>query len=325
MVTEAAITIIIPVRNAGNFAKRQIKALAEQTVVPSVIVLDSESADGSADAYEAAGHRVVPVILSKFDHGATRNVAMTLCDTEFLLYLTQDAIPTDRHAIARLFAWFTDPAVGMVFGRQLPRPEAGAIERHARFFNYPDTSVERTWPSAKRLGIKAVFASNAFAGYRRRMLSEIGGFPEPVIMGEDQVAAARALLANWTTVYAGDAVVEHSHRYPLLAELQRYFDNGVSHGQNRDLFKCFETATGEGRRFVTSELRYLLHHAPVRIPEAFLRSALKLAGYKMGLHEAILPAPVKRRLAMHPAFFSLALHSEHIASETAARFHASHR
>ena len=224
--------------------------------------------------------------------------------SDLVIYLTQDAIPYREDALERLCVPFADPSVGVVYGRQLPRAEASAIERHGRDFNYTSTSEWRQWPRDHALGYRAMFCSNAFAAYRRTALEQIGGFPEHIIQGEDQVAAAIALLAGWTVVYAGGAEVEHSHGYSLLAEFRRYFDIGVCDRINQSLFAPFGTANGAGRRFVASELRYLLRHAPSRIPEAEIRTFLKLLGYHLGQRHTMLPLLVKRHLAMNPMFYA---------------------
>lgn len=297
-------SVVIPVRNALPYADRQIGALQAQSLQPDrVLVLDSESEDGCTALYEAAGVEVRSLPASRFDHGGTRNLGWSLCQTDLVVYLTHDAIPADSHSLARLCEGFADPRVGIISGRQLPRRGAKSIERHARYFNYPLTDNRRQWPEARQQGFRALFNSNAFAGYRRAMLAAIGGFPEGVIFGEDQGAAARALLANWVVVYRADATVEHSHAYTLAEEFRRYFDIGVSHQQNSDLFAPFAGLSGEGNRFVASELAYVGRAEPWRVPEAMLRTALKLLAYRLGRREADLPVALKHRLAMQPGFF----------------------
>lgn len=299
------IAIVIPIRNALPFATRQIEGISKQTLQPdSVVVMDSESSDNAPELYRTAGYTVMPVAAASFDHGGTRNFSLAFCDTEIVVFLTQDAILERPDALERLCVPFDDPQVAIVSGRQVARPVAGAIERHARLFNYPASSSRRVWPEAENLGIRAIFNSNSFAAYRRQALLAIGGFPERVIMCEDQIAAARALLAGWTVVYAGDAIVQHSHGYSLWAEFRRYFDIGVFHQQNQDMLRPFRAPNAEGRRFVRSEMHYLAQHAPFRIPEATLRTGLKLLGYQIGRKEALLPRAVKRHLAMQTAFFN---------------------
>jgi glycosyltransferase involved in cell wall biosynthesis len=157
---KSRVAVILPVRNAGDFAKRQVYAFKGQIPVPHVMVIDSKSTDGSPDIYRAGGCEVIPIAHKDFDHGATRNFPMTLCDADIIIFMTHNSILQRPDSIFRLCAPFADPAVGVVYGRQPARPQAREIERHARYFNYPAISSVRTWPSARRLGIRAAFNSN---------------------------------------------------------------------------------------------------------------------------------------------------------------------
>ena len=56
-------------------------------------------------------------------------------------------------------------------------------------------------------------------------------------------------------------------------------------------------------RFVRSELAYLWRHAPGWIPSALLRTAAKLAGYRLGRLEALWPVWFKRGCSMHKGFW----------------------
>ena len=302
---EKGVLIVIPTRNAASFALRQVAALQSQTIRPTrVLVIDSASCDGSPNVFRQAGYEVVSIRPEAFDHGATRNLAITLIpDTDFIVYLTQDAILHGNASLHNLIRRFDDPSVGLVYGRQLPRDHAGAIERHARAFNYGASSTKRSLSLAGKLGIKAIFASNSFAAYRRSALEAIDGFPSRIIMGEDQIAVAKMLIAGWTVAYAGDAEVIHSHGYSVREEFSRYFDIGVFHAHHRSLLSRFGTADSEGRRFVLSELTYLLSHEPTLIPEALFRTALKLVGYRLGRFEALLPNRLKTSFSMHDQFF----------------------
>ena len=306
--------VVIPVRNGLRFASRQIAGIAAQTRQPQqVLIVDSGSTDGSRELYADVGYQVVQIDPATFDHGGTRNLGWKMCQTDIVLYLTHDAIPLDKRCFERLCDQFVDPRIGIATGRQLPRAEAKAIERHARLYNYPATSHQRSWPQARALGIRAIFNSNSFSAYRRAALESLDGFPEGVIFGEDQVFSGRALLSGWTHAYVGDAAVEHSHGYSLVDEFRRYFDIGASHEHNLLLYQGFHNLSSEGRKFVISELQYLSRHAPLRIPEAMLRTALKLIGYRLGRREASLPLFARRHFAMQPEFFLRQMLREEVA------------
>jgi rhamnosyltransferase len=199
---------------------------------------------------------------------------------------------------------FDDPDVGMAYGRQLPRPGAGAIERHARLYNYPSRSEVRSCADRERLGVKVTFCSNSFAAYRAEALRAVGGFPEDSYFAEDQFVAAKILLRGRKLAYCADACVIHSHTYSVSDDFRRYFDCGVWHKRDRWELDEFGEAEGEGLRFVQSELQYLLRHNPLVMPEAALRTLAKYMGYKLGLKEAHFSSELKMKLAMQSFYWA---------------------
>jgi rhamnosyltransferase len=297
-------SVIIPTLNASRDWPLFAPALLACAQPEQVLIVDSESTDGTVELAHAAGFQVFSVKRAEFNHGGTRQMAAKLRpDADILVYMTQDAVLTEPSALANLIAAFSDPQVGAAYGRQLPRPQAEAIEAHARSFNYPAHSEVRSLANRKQLGIKTAFLSNSLAAYRRSALMHSRGFPENVIFGEDMVTAARLLLEGYKVAYVSEACVYHSHPYTKVQEFRRYFDVGVLHSRECWLLSKFGQPTGEGRRFVLSELSYLWRHDILRIPSSLVRTLIKLLGYRLGRMEARLPLNLKRRLSMHSRFW----------------------
>ncbi|HQT43292.1 MAG TPA: glycosyltransferase [Halothiobacillus sp.] len=298
------VRVIIPTVNAGVHWAESLGQIVAQSIGPEVLVMDSGSTDGTVSLATSAGFAVRSIPKADFNHGGTRQLAVELLpDAEIIVFMTQDAILADNHALSRLIAAFDDPQVGVAYGRQLPRPQAGLIESHARLFNYPDKSHVATLADRDRMGIKAAFSSNSFAAYRRSALQAVGGFPRDIILGEDTFVAARMLLAGWKVAYQADALVFHSHGYSYVQEFRRYFDIGVFHHREYWMLTAFGKPEGEGGRFVRSELSYLRKNAPWLIPSALLRTGLKYLGYRLGRIEGRLPVSLKRVLSMHRGFW----------------------
>jgi rhamnosyltransferase len=300
-----SLAVVIPTLNAAADWPLFSKPLLASVPADRVLVLDSSSVDGTVELARAAGFRVHVIERSEFNHGGTRQLAAELLpDAEILVFLTQDAVLAGSDALNRLLEAFSDPTIAAAYGRQLPRPGAEPIEAHARLFNYPQRSGIRALESKDQLGIKAIFISNSFSAYRREALMAVGGFPRNVIFGEDTVTAAKLLLSGSKIAYVAEAQAYHSHPYNVQQEFKRYFDIGVLHSREAWLLKEFGGAGGEGSRFVRSELNYLWKTDKGSIPSALIRSALKLLGYRLGRTESRLSLAWKRRLTMHPGYWT---------------------
>jgi len=309
-------SLIVPTYNAAPCWPAFYDGIMSQDMPPNqVIILDSSSTDGTSQLVRDAGFELITIRKEDFDHGRTRQAgAQAASHSDVLLYMTQDAVLAHPEAFRRLLAAFCDPDLGAACGRQLPRSSARSIEAHARLFNYPPESRIRSLDSRHRLGFKAIFLSNSFAAYRRSALMSVGGFPEGTLFGEDTLVAARLHDAGWRTAYVAEAQVCHSHNYTLAEEFRRYFDIGAFHAREQWLIDRYGVATGEGRRFVISEVRFLLRNDWLAIPQALARTMAKYVAYQAGKREHRLSAKLKLRLGLNREFWKRGLILKHRAS-----------
>lgn len=299
------VVLIVPTFNAAKTWADFSHAILTNVAAETVLIIDSESKDGTSALAERAGFRVQSIPQASFNHGGTRQFGVELCtDAEIIVFLTQDALLVDSTAIEKLLNAFEDPQVGAAYGRQLPHFNAAPIEAHARLFNYPEKSSARVLADKEHLGFKSIFISNSFAAYRRSTLIEVGGFPRDVIFGEDTVTVARILLAGWKIAYVAEAKVYHSHSYTWRQEIRRYFDIGVLHAREAWIRHEFGSAGGEGLRFVRSELRFLWSRQWWLIPSALIRTGLKWIGYRLGRAEDKISIFWKRKLSMNRLFWN---------------------
>ncbi|NYT63491.1 glycosyltransferase family 2 protein [Alcaligenaceae bacterium] len=301
--------VIVPTYNGGQVWKVSAQALARAWAatpqVSGVLVVDSSSHDDTVAVASAGGFTVQVIDSRDFDHAGTRNraCATVMSEADIVVFLTQDAILASDASLRKLIHAFADPGVAVAYGRQLPHTDANPLAAHARSFNYREHSYVSGKESKQTMGLKTVFTSNSFAAYRVSVFQELGGFPEKNILSEDMYFAAKAVLAGHKVAYVADAAVLHSHNYTPVEEFRRYFDIGVFHHDEAWIAQAFGGAGGEGKRFVFSELRYLLKRAPAWIPRACLHNGLKILGYKLGKNYTRLPMALRRWFSMHKKYW----------------------
>jgi rhamnosyltransferase len=299
---EQRVSIIVPTLNASGSIEKLLVVLNKQTVKPlEVIVIDSSSQDNTAEIAKSLGAEVVVIPKQEFDHGATRNLGCKRARGEIVVYLTQDALPTSEKAIENLLKPFHEnEKVAVSFGRQVPFSDATPVAAHLRLFNYPAESYIRGLKDKEKFGIKTVFLSNSFAAYRKKALEEIDFFKENLIFGEDTYAGAKLLLADYRIAYAADAAVYHSHNYKLSQEFKRYFDIGVFHKTESWIVKTFGKPSGEGFKYVFSEIKYLFRNKKSHwFPRSMLTIMLKYTAYRLGCRYVLLPKPLTWKLSMN--------------------------
>lgn len=304
------VDVIIPVYRPDEKLERLIEKLNVQTVRPEHIffmqTLAGEPEDGRVrNILERAKGAVITNIEKKdFDHGGTRNQGAAMSKAEYMLFMTQDAVPADEYLIEHLLrAMQEDEDVGTAYGRQLPNEEVGVIEHYTRQFNYPDESYKKSSEDIDRLGIKTYFCSNVCAMYRKTVYEEMGGFVLHTIFNEDMIMAAGVIQAGYKIAYVAEAEVVHAHRYTYRQQFTRNFDLAVSQRQYRKIFDGLKSES-EGIRLVKDTMKYLFSHGKwYLVPDLILQSGFKFLGYRFGKMYDKLPRFLVLRFTMNKAYW----------------------
>ncbi len=295
------VTVIVPTLNGAPGIEHLFSMLAAQTLRPAeVFVVDSGSTDSTIAIASRYGARIVEIRREDFDHGATRSMAARMATTGILVFMTQDAVPVDDYALARLVAPLGKNRVAASYGRQLPRRDATVFSRHLRLFNYPSVSHVFSFESRRKHGFKTIFISNSFAAYQRDVLLAQGCFDEHLVFGEDTLAVAKMLGNGYCVAYVSEAMVYHSHNYSIVQDCKRYFDIGAFHASQQEHLAAYGGPGGTGRAYVLSQLRMLYQDRKSHLLfEAILRIAGKFISYQLGKGYAWLPKSLARRLSMN--------------------------
>lgn len=300
------VSVIIPTLNAGSEIEDLLEALLKQTKkADEIIVVDSSSDDDTQNICKKYNEVQLLIIdRPKFDHGETRAIALNKAIGDFVLFLTQDAIPADEGYICNLLLPFEDEKVAMVSGRQCAKKNASAIEKLTREFNYPETRNVRIKDDIPRLGIKTFFASDVCSAYRRTAYEDIGGFDYPIITNEDLVIASKFIYAGYKVAYASDATVIHSHDYNLKQQFMRNFDIGVCLKVYENNFKNLNVS-GEGVKMVKWVISELLKNGKLGSAIYYVfECACKLAGNKLGANYQKLPYEVVKAFSLNKQYWN---------------------
>ena len=246
-------------------------------------MVDSSEKDTARNLRRNFGLRWLRIDPASFNHGLTRTFAAQESRGEVLVFFTQDAFPAHPQALLRLVAPLAEKGVAAAFGRQVSPPAYGLLPFLHRLYNYPPRSRVVSAADIPHLRLRAAFFSNSFAAYRRRALEEIGWFEEVPAL-EDQLAAAKLLLAGHRLAYVARAVVFHGHPFRVREEFWRFYRMGSFYRKHPWLLEEFGRPEGEGLRYATFVLRELKKRKALRLWPVFLgQQVVRLLGYKWGL------------------------------------------
>jgi rhamnosyltransferase len=297
------ISVIIPTLNAEEQIHGLLISLKNQSVPCEIILIDSSSSDLTVRTADSLGAKSIIIRREDFDHGRTRNLGASHAAGDIMVFLTQDALPEDRHVLENLIRPLEDPTIAASYGRQVPRPGAKPTEKFARLFNYPEIPCIKNKEDIPSLGIKAFFFSNVCSAIRKKDFEEIGGFTERLIMNEDMLLACRLILKGYKIAYVPEARVIHSHNYTLSHQFKRYFDIGVFLKKNLQPLEDVKTGNA-GAGFLKEEIKYFLRNrAYTCFPYILVETAAKYLGYQFGLYHANIPNSLRKRMSMHRGFW----------------------
>lgn len=299
------VACVIPTYNGKSDLERLIGSIRTQSTSVEIIIIDSESTDGTREVGVNEATHFVSIKSEEFNHGGTRQIAVNIFPQyEIFIFLTQDAVLSDNDSISNILKPMAEARIGAVCGRQLPHINASLFAKHARFFSYPEQDRLATLNDVQQLGLRAAFMSNSFAAYRRNALDDVGGFPKHVIFGEDMYVAAKMLLRGWSVAYCGAAQCRHSHNYSAADEFRRYFDIGVFHANEFWLLEKFGKANGEGKKFVLSELNFLKGNGFLAYGQMLFRTLAKYSAYHLGRRERLIPRAIKRKISLFSRYWN---------------------
>lgn len=298
------VSIVIPTLNAARYLPDLASAFDRQTLAPlEILVIDSESTDGTTQLADSLGWSSVTIPRSEFDHGNTRNIGARLTRGDVIVFLTQDALPANPDWLRNLTFPLLEEAVGASFSRQIARDDASLREKYARLSNYPETPTVYSLTDVDRVGVRAIFLSNVSSATRRSTFEEIGGFATRAILNEDGYYAAALLQRGLSVAYVPASVVLHSHSYGAVMQFRRYFDIGVSHVDGPPLMRDAAT-TGAGLEFAIGQLRYLAgERAFGEACLAVLETGAKALGYNLGKRYRAMPIACRRALGWNSSYW----------------------
>lgn len=300
------IQVIIPIYKPDHKLIELLKKIKEQSIedIP-LLIIDSGSNDEYKSEIKNMNCLVKKIDVKTFNHGGTRQMGADMFpDKDIYIFLTQDAILANEKSIENIIKVFNNSNIGCAYGRQLPHKNASLFSSHARLFNYKDKSYIYSIEDKKKYGIKTAFNSNSFAAYRKKALDEVGGFPIDTILSEDMYVTAKMLLNKWLVAYCSDAMVYHSHNYTIWQEFKRYFDIGVFHSRESWIKDTFGGAEGEGKKYIISEIKYLIKRNIVLIFPMIIRDIMKFLGFRLGMKERFINKHIKRKISMTKNFWN---------------------
>ena len=274
-----------------------IKRLINQSIKPEKIIIyntdesifykNIDDVSGFKKLLDDSANNIMVVHIeeSDFDHGKARNDAAKLCESDYILFLTDDAVPYDDNLCGYLmeaFEKYLSFNVAVSYARQIAKDDAKLKEKYVRAFNYPEHDIIKVKAKEKELGIKNYYCSNVCAMYDRNIFNKLGKFEENIILNEDTFYVYNAINNGYSVVYYPLAKVLHSHNLTYKEQFCRNFDIGVSQFERKAIFDKIPSAE-EGKKMVMNvSKRLLMGFHIIMFLDFIIECLYRYAGFKKG-------------------------------------------
>jgi rhamnosyltransferase len=310
------VSIIIPTKNGGPLFGRVLDSIfAQQTEYTyEVICVDSGSSDGTVSEIAKRGCTLLEIAPEEFGHGKTRAYAAGKGTGEFIVFVTQDAMPASEKWLQNFIdAMKEDPEIAGGFGIHEPYPECNIIDkrdlpRHFRNFGEENTIFQLTEENRRRYEEDVnyrqwmVFFSDNNSCIRRAVFEK---HPyKDVDFAEDQVWAREIIELGYKKLYCPYAPVYHSHDYSMDEYAVRYFDEfkGLYNMNGYTIADGFLQLKKRELRSILSDVRYV-RSQPLSSAErsrwtryAIRRNRLKYKYGYLGGKYALLSADKQKKI-----------------------------
>lgn len=236
-----AITVVVPMHNEATVACESLEALLQADYPRDrmeIIPIDDQSRDATTSILAEYAQRY-PFIRPLYVLGGTRgkqnslNVVLRIARYPIILVFDADYTPGPG-LLRELGAAFTDPEVGAVMGRVVPRNTGRNLL--TRLLSLERSGGYQVDQQARfNLDLLPQYGGTV-GGFRRELVARIGGFHEETL-AEDTDLTVRLFAAGWKVVYANRAECyeEVPHQWQVRFKQLRRWSRGHNRAMLRNL------------------------------------------------------------------------------------------
>jgi glycosyltransferase involved in cell wall biosynthesis len=262
--SEIDVSIFIRSRNEAFLIGECLRAVLEQKHSYSVeiILLDSESTDGTPLIAQQYGVRVFSIPKKLFTYSSALNAGVSLAKGRFFVCLSAHCVPASQDWLEQLLLPLKNEKCAASFSRQIPWPDVSipeALQISRAFPDKPRNYTPDYWVLSNAEGkepFQSSFHSNTSSAYTLDILKK---YPfRKIPFAEDRLLASELLSAGYSIHYAHTSIAYHSH-YPCFQEFRAVARSATMSRHLINLYCNSERAFVTKRSYFLSQMKIPLY------------------------------------------------------------------
>jgi cellulose synthase/poly-beta-1,6-N-acetylglucosamine synthase-like glycosyltransferase len=202
------VSVLIPMHNEERVLEGLIESLVDSDYDKNrleIIAINDHSSDSTGELLEAASHKYPYIRVMQRDTGiagkpAALNDALDKAKGEIIIIFDADYRPS-RKMLSRLAIAFTNPEIGAVMGRVIPRNRTNLLTQLLSMERSGGYQVDQQARYNKKLIPQY---GGTVGGFRKSIVKDTGGF-NVRILAEDTELTFRLYMMGYKVIYANDA------------------------------------------------------------------------------------------------------------------------
>ncbi len=231
---DGMVSVVIPTYNGEDELPPLLELLKRQREIGKIelIIVDSGSSDETRAIAERMGEKLVCITQEEFSHSYSRKLGAKQAEGEYLLFMTQDAMPDGEDWLIRLMQPALRDGAAAVSCYERPRPDADLFSRIAAWVwirvmsgstdRLTELPEDMAYDSLRRC---AQLSDNACL-VRRDVYEKLGGHRGAY--AEDLDLGIRLLKAGYRLGILSSVAVLHSHSRNPLYYFKRAMVDAIS-------------------------------------------------------------------------------------------------
>jgi GT2 family glycosyltransferase len=231
---DVKVSVIIPTKNAGKDFDFTLEKIRNQKGLREleIIVVDSGSQEETTEIALKHGAKIVSIRPEDFSHSKARNLGAKKAKGEYLVFMTQDAIPVGEYLFYTMIKVMgSENNIAAVTCRQIPRSDADSFACFILWNHYRALELDKDkilyggkdfeklpyLEKRKRCQLDSVcfmIKKDVFEKFR---------FNEDLDYAEDLELGLRLIKNGYKIAFLASSAVIHSHNRPPIYFLKRAF------------------------------------------------------------------------------------------------------